>query len=495
MSARYGFRNDRKERGDRFERDESRMDQLRVPPHSIEAEQAVLGGLMLEPRALHQVADLLTDGDFYRRDHALIWRAVKTLADARKPIDVVTVGDWIESQGLAEQVAGGAYLIELANNTPSAANIRAYAVSVREKGQRRRLIEVGTSIVGAGFQADGRDVAELIGEAQTRVGSLLADEPCDLEPLAPVMLRVHERLTERHALDGGARGLSTGLPELDDLLNGLQPGGLYVLAARPKMGKTTLAQNIAEHCALRARQPVAVFSFEMQPDELGDRMLASIGNVDSARIRSGELEDADWTNVTAAMQKLRGAEIFISRPRNARVEHVTAQVRRQHSRKPLGLVVIDYLQLMHYSGDNASQGIGQITRALKLLAGELQIPILLLSQLNRKLEDRPNKRPMPSDLRDSGSIEQDADAVIFIYRDEVYDRTSRYKGTAEILVPLQRSGPPGEVRVLYQPNYFRFSSLPDYWQPEAPPKDEDKPARRGFRKPAGAARDVTGANE
>lgn len=468
-------------------------DHLRVPPHNIEAEQAVLGGLMLDPRAWVHVADVLTGDDFYRRDHQLIFRAVHALATATpaKPYDAVTVGEWFVAQGLGEQVAGGAYLTELASTTPSAANVRAYADIVRDKSRQRRLIEVGTAIVNTGFSTEGRPVTELIGEAQTQVGALLADEPCDLEPLAPVMLRVHERLQERFRHEGGVHGLTTSLTDLDDLLGGLKPGGLYVLAARPKMGKTTLAQNIAEHCALCEKKPVAVFSFEMQPDELGDRMLASIGNISASRIRSGDLDDVDWTNVTAAMQKLRGAEIFISRPSNARVEHVVAQVRRQHARKPLGLVVIDYLQLMTYAGDNPAQGYGQITRALKLMAGELGLPVLLLSQLNRKLEERPNKRPMPSDLRDSGSIEQDADAVIFIYRDEVYDRASRFKGTAEIIVPLQRNGPPGDVRVQYLPERFKYSNLPEYWQPEPLPRDDDKPKRGGMRK----ARPVAGSDE
>lgn len=463
----------------------------RVPPHSIDAEQAVLGGLMLRASAWDQVADIVTEQDFYRRDHRLIWRAIREMATAvpPRPFDTVTLGDWFQDQGQLEAIGDGAYLVELSSTTPSAANIRAHAEIVADKARLRRVIEVGTELVDDAFAAAGRTSVELIGEAQTRIGHLLDTQPCDLELVAPVMQRVFDRLGDRSRGEGDAQGLSTSIDELDALLGGLKPGGLYVLAARPKMGKSTLAQNIAEHAALNRGVPVAVFSFEMQPEELGDRMLSSIGGIDGGRIRSGDLDDVDWTNVTKAMKRLRAAEIYVSKPRNARVEHVVAQVRRQHARKPLGLVVIDYLQLMQISGDNRAQGFGDITRALKLMAGELGIPVLLLSQLNRDLEKRPDKRPIPSDLRDSGSIEQDADAVIFIYRDEVYHRGSRWKGTAELIVALQRNGPAGEVRALYMPERFKFQNLPEYWQP-APIESEDKPAParpRGFRKVTAAA--------
>lgn len=460
---------------------DSRVEHLRVPPHSVDAEQSVLGGLLLAgDRAWWAVADVLTEADFYRADHRLIFAAVGALVSAKQPIDAVTVGDWIESHGKLDQVAGGAYLIELASTTPSAANVRAYAEIVADKARLRRMIEVGAELMNAGFAPDGRSSVEIVGEAQSRIGGLLDSEPCDLEPVAPVMQRVFERLEQRSRAETAIHGLRTGITELDNILGGLKPGGLYVLAARPKMGKTTLAQNIAEHCALGQGTPVAVFSFEMQPEELGDRMLASIGGISGAALRTGKLDDADWSNVTRAMQRLRGAEIYVSRPRNARVEHVVAQTRRQHARKPLGLVVIDYLQLMTVVGDNRAQGIGDITRALKLMAGEIGVPVLLLSQLNRELEKRPDKHPIVSDLRDSGSIEQDADAVIFIYRDEVYDKASRWRGSAELIVPIQRSGPPGECRVLYMPEQFRFSDLPEYWQPAAIADDKPAPARRGF---------------
>ena len=461
--------------------DEMHGMQLRVPPQSVEAEQAVLGGLMLLPRAWFDVCDIVSEEDFYRRDHAVIWRAIRALQESDRPFDAVTLGDWFERHGLAELVHGGAYLVELASTTPSAANIRAYAEIVADKARMRRMIDVGSAMVNAGFQPDGRSSVELIGEAQSRVGALLDDQPCDLESVAPVMQRVFDRLQDRYNGAPESTGLALPLDDLTELLNGLKAGGLYLLAARPKMGKTTLAQNCAEHCALVSKKPVAVFSFEMQPDELGDRMLSSIGDVDGDKIRRGNLDDVDWSNVSNAMRKLRGAEIMISRPRTARVEHVVAQARRQHARKPLGLVVIDYLQLMQTSGDNRAQGIGDITRALKLMAGELSIPVLLLSQLNRELEKRPDKRPTPADLRDSGAIEQDADAVIFIYRDEYYTPTSPDRGTAEIIVALQRNGPPGMVRARYRPERFRFENLSPDWQPEHPTSVDGKPRGRGFR--------------
>jgi len=471
---------------------EDLVSQLRVPPHSIDAEQSVLGGLMLAPSAWWRVSDLLEEGDFYRRAHQRIWRAIKELADKQQPFDAVTLGDWFEARGEGELVAHGAYLIELSTNTPSASNIRAYAELVADKARLRRLIDVGTAMIDSAYQTEGRTSTELVGEAQSRIGGLLDNEPCELESVDPVMDRVHSRLEERFRSGLQMHGLGTSISELDRILGGLRPAGLYVLAARPKMGKTTLAQNIAEHCALVKGQAAAIFSFEMQPEELGDRLLASVGSIDGNRIRSGQLDEVDWAAASRAMARLKAAPLFVSRPRNARVEHVIAQVRRQHARQPLGLVVIDYLQLMTIRGDNRAVGIGEITRALKLMAGELGVPVLLLSQLNRELEKRTDKRPIVSDLRDSGSIEQDADAVIFIYRDEVYDRASRWKGSAELIVAIQRSGAPGDCRVLYMPERFKFQDLPEYWQPEPIQREESKPAAkpRGFKRAAPAPAEV-----
>jgi replicative DNA helicase len=460
----------------------NRADHLRIPPQAVEAEQSVLGGLLLTSgKAWFDVCDMLTAEDFYRRDHQLIWRGIEQQHNAQRPVDALVLADWFEGQGQSELIAGGAYLVQLQGTTPSAANIRAYAEIVAEKARLRRLIEVGTALVNDGFAPDGQSSLDLIGSAQSRIAGLLDNEPCELEAVSPVMQRVFERLLQRTDHEQKIHGLACGLDELDELIGGLCPGRLYLLAARPKMGKTTLAQNIAEAIALGPRKAVAVFSFEMQPEELGDRMLASVGDVEAERIRRGELDEVDWSNVSRAMSRLRTAPIYVSRPRTARVEHVVAQTRRQHARTPLGLVVIDYLQLMQTSGDNRAQGIGDITRALKLMAGELNVPVLLLSQLNRELEKRPDKRPTPADLRDSGAIEQDADAVIFIYRDEYYHRNSPDAGTAEIIVALQRNGPPGMVRALYRPDRFRFENLPADWMPAPVPEKADKPRRRGFK--------------
>ena len=467
--SRHGFRHDS---------EDGRMEQLRVPPHSIDAEQAVLGGLMLAPEAYDRVLGKVDTKDFYRRDHQLIHQAICELAEKSRPYDAVTLGEWFRAQGLIEQVAGGAYLVELASTTPSAANIVAYAEIVREKAIMRQLIEVGTGIINDGFQPEGRDSTDLIGEAQNRIGNLLSSQPCELEPIQPIMGRVFDSLQRRYESGeaGGITGKSTGLADFDELLNGLK-AGLYILAARPKQGKTTLAQNIAEHFAIERKESVAIFSFEMSEEELGERMLSSVGDIDGDRVRRGNLDDIDWANVTAAVRKLRGADIHVSKPRNAKVAVVCAQARRQHAKKPLGLIVIDYLQLMDWDGENAAQGFGQITRRLKLLSEELNVPVILLSQLNRKLEERPNKRPMPADLRDSGAIEQDADAVIFIYRDEWYHPNSPDRGTAELIVALQRSGAPGMARVAYRPDRYRFSNLPIDWEPAPIPEKTKKKAK------------------
>lgn len=462
-----------------------REEGLRMLPQAIEAEQAVLGGLMLRPQAWMDVQDVLTAQQFYRRDHQLIWQAIEDVLKKGREADAVTIGEWFESRGKLELVGDGAYLIELSATTPSSANVRGYAEIVAETAKRRALIDAGQELIDSAYNPEGRSALDLIGSAQTRIGGLLDSEPCDLESVAPVMERVFHRLGERANNEGGISGLTTGDHDLDELVGGLQPGGLYVLAARPKMGKTTKAINVAEHVALRLRRPVAVFTFEMQPEELGDRMLANQAGINGTRIRTGKLDDVDWANASEATRRLSQAPIFVSRPKRARVEHVCAQIRRMHARDPLGLVVIDYLQLMEVKGDNRAAGIGDITRTLKLTASELGVPFLLLSQLNRELEKRTDKRPIVADLRDSGSIEQDADAVIFIYRDEIYNPGSRWEGTAELIVAIQRNGAPGMVRQLYQPEYFRFSPLPEYWQPKqssasAPAAGTAPRQRRGF---------------
>ena len=463
--------------------DGQHFDDLRVPPHSIDAEQAVLGGLMLSARAWDMIADRVGERDFYRADHRVIFRAIAGLASEQKPCDAVTLDDWLVDRNLTDDAGGKGYAIHLAATTPSAANIVAHADIVREKALLRGLIDAGTQSITDGFASGGRAPLELIGAAQSRLGSLLDAEPCELEPMLPVVTRVFHRIEDRYRNGGGIQGLTTGLSGLDAILGGLRPGQLGLLAARPKMGKTALAMNIAEHVALDLHRPVAFFSFEMQPDELVERMFSSIGGINSQHVRNGALDDEDWSSTTRTISALRDAPIYISRPRRARVETVVAQLRRQHAKLRIGLCVIDYLQLMEAPGENRNQAISDITRTLKLAAGEIGIPILLLSQLNRDLEKRADKRPMPSDLRDSGAIEQDADFVLFVYRDEVYNKASPEVGTAELIVALQRNGPPGTVRAQFQPEKFKFSDVPRGWAPTAP---ESSPrASSGWRRGGG----------
>ena len=448
------------------------FEHARIPPQSIEAEQAVLGGLMLglspqrAQNAFDEVSGLVDESSFYRRDHQLIFRALTHLSRKKRPMDAVTVGEFLQAKGFADAVDGGSYLIELASTTPSAANIKAYAEIVREKAILRKLIEVGTEIANDGFNPEGRDTIELVGNAQTRIGSLLQSEPCELEEIGPVLNRMFTNLQHRYELNGALDGLSTGLTDLDKVLNGLKGGRMYVIAARPKQGKTSLALNIAEDISVRHGKPVSVFSFEMSQEDLTERLTCSVGKIDHQRFRTGQLEDEDWSRITEAVRTLKSAPIRIAPPKNVRVESLVAQARRLHARTPQALFVVDYLQLLDTKGaENRNKGISEVSRQLKMLAIDLDVPIIVLSQLNRDLEKRTDKRPMMSDLRDSGAIEQDADAILFVYRDESYNPASPHKGTAEIIVGAQRNGPTDTVRVASRLHHFRFDDLSPDWEP------------------------------
>ena len=464
MNARPGFRG---ERGDkRFEtRSEQRIDQLRVPPQSIEAEQAVLGGLMLAPDAYDRIADQVTDNDFYRRDHQLIYRAIRELAEKNKPFDAVTLGEWFESMGLSEQVAGGAYLIELASTTPSAANIVAYAEIVRDKAVLRQLIEVGTGIVNDGFQPDGRDSSEILSAAEQQVFAIAeagARGRTDFTPVNKALSEAFDVLQTRYANGGTVTGLPTGYTEFDEMTAGLQPTDLIILAARPAMGKTTLALNMAEHAAIRTKKAVAVFSMEMSASQLALRLISSNGRVNAQRLRSGQLEDEDWSRVTSAIRMLRDAKIFIDDTPGLSPDVLRAKARRLKREHDLGLIVIDYLQLMAVPGnsENRATEISEISRSLKHLAKELNVPVIALSQLNRSLESRADKRPVMADLRESGAIEQDADVIVFIYRDDYYNKeNSPDKGLAEVIIGKQRNGPTGSCKLKFFGEYTRFDNL------------------------------------
>lgn len=460
---------------------ENMIEALRIPPQSVQAEQAVVGGLMLDPDSLWKIKDLVTEEDFYRRDHRLILRGILELNEKKKPFDAVTLGEWFEANALSEQIGGNSYLIELAATTPSAANIRAYAQIVREKSMLRHMIGAGTDIVNEAFSPVGDSAFDVLARAQQRLNNILQAEPCELETTREVLRRMMEKAARRHELAGELDGLSTGYSDLDAILKGLKGGQLIVLAGRPKMGKSTLAMNISEAVAVFQKKRVAIHSLEMQADELIERSCCSIGRVPHEEVRSWNMSNEVASRFTMATKQLAESEILISRPRNVRVEQLIAQTRRAHADKPLGLVVIDYLQLINVAGaERRDIGIGEVTRQLKLMATELDIPVILLSQLNRSLESRTDKRPMASDLRDGGSIEQDADVVIFVYRDEVYDRHSPDKGTAEIIVALQRSGPTGTARLKSRLDLCRFDLLDHDWQPER--REETTKPRAGWRK-------------
>src|SRR5688572_29271591 len=461
MSARAGFRGDK-----RFEtRNEQRIDQLRVPPQSIEAEQAVLGGLMLAPDAYDRVADHLTESDFYRRDHQLIFRAIRELAEKNRPFDAVTLGEWFESQGLGEQVAGGAYLIELASTTPSAANIVAYAEIVRDKAVLRKLIEVGTGIVNDGFLPDGRDSSEILSTAEQAVFAIAeagARGRTDFVPVNKALSEAFDVLQTRYANGGGITGMPTGYTEFDEMTAGLQPTDLLILAARPAMGKTTFALNIAEYAAIKTRKAVAVFSMEMSASQLALRLISSNGRVNATRLRTGQLEDEDWSRVSSAIRMLKETKIFIDDTPGLSPDVLRSKARRLKREHDLGLIVIDYLQLMSVPGnsENRATEISEISRSLKGLAKELNVPVIALSQLNRSLETRTDKRPVMADLRESGAIEQDADVIVFIYRDDYYNKeNSPDKGLAEVIIGKQRNGPTGSIKLKFFGEYTRFDNL------------------------------------
>ncbi len=445
-------------------RTEAKIDALRVPPQSVEAEQAVIGGLMLAPDSLDRVGDFLTEHDFYRRDHRLIYRAIRDLSEKNRPFDAVTLGEWFETNNLSEQIGGTGYLIELASTTPSAANIKAYAEIVREKAVMRQLIEAGTEIVNDGFQPEGRDSQEVLSAAEMKVFKIAEQGRrgrADFVPLREAMKDAFQILQERYENQGSVTGLPTGFHDLDEMTAGLQPSDLIILAARPAMGKTTLALNIAEYGALKTKKSVAVFSMEMSASQLAFRLLSSIGRINATRLRTGQLEDEDWSRVNMAIKMLSDVKVFIDDTPALSPDVLRSKARRIKREHDLGLIVVDYLQLMQVPGssENRTNEISEISRSLKALAMELKVPVIALSQLNRGLESRTDKRPVMSDLRESGAIEQDADIIMFIYRDEYYHKDSSDKGLAEVIISKQRNGPTGTVKLKFFGEYTRFDNL------------------------------------
>jgi replicative DNA helicase len=437
---------------------------LKVPPHSTEAEQSVLGGLMLDNAAWDRIADTLNEADFYRRDHRLIFSAVHALADSSQPFDIVTLSEYLTSRAELEEAGGLGYLGDLAHNTPSAANILAYAGIVRERSVVRQLIAAGTEIADSGFNTEGRGVAELVDEAERRVFEISdrgARRAGGFAAVRDVLVNVMERITLLYESSNPITGVSTGFSDLDEKLSGLQNSDLVIVAGRPSMGKTAFAMNLCENAAIKSRLPVAVFSMEMPAEQLTMRMLSSLGRIDQQKVRNGKLTDEDWPRLTSTMSLLNEAEIYIDDTPALTPTELRARCRRLKREKNLGMVLIDYLQLMQVPGtkENRATEISEISRGLKALAKELNVPVIALSQLNRSLEQRTDKRPVMSDLRESGAIEQDADVILFIYRDEVYNEDSKDRGKAEIIIGKQRNGPIGRVMLTFRNQFTRFENF------------------------------------
>ena len=442
--------------------------QLRIPPHSMEAESSVLGGLLLDNKSWEQVADLLSEGVFYRYEHRQVYLAIQALVNASRPADVITVYEHLQSIGKAEEVGGLGYLNSLAQYVPSASNIRRYAEIVRERSILRKLVSASDEIATNAFNTQGKPVPQILDEAEQKIfqigeeGSRLKQGFQSMDQLAVILL---DRVNQMADSPNDITGVPSGFVDFDKMTSGMQAGDLIVLAARPSMGKTALAINIAEHVALNEGLPVAVFSMEMGASQLAIRIVGSIGRIDQQRLRTGKLNQEEWPRLTEAMEKLRNVSLHIDETPSLTPMELRANARRlARTCGKLGLIVVDYLQLMSgntssSNGDNRATEIGEISRGLKMLAKELQCPVIALSQLNRSVETRTDKRPMMSDLRESGAIEQDADVIMFIYRDDYYNKDSKEPGVAEIIIGKHRNGPTGTVKLAFLKPITRFESL------------------------------------
>ena len=441
--------------------------QLRIPPHSLEGESSVLGGLLLDNSAWDRVADLLTDSDFYRFEHRLIYAAVGTLINATRPADVITVFEALQNQGKAEEAGGLAYLNALAQYVPSAANIRRYAEIVRERSILRKLVSASDEIATNAFNPKGKAVAMILDEAEQKIfnigeeGSRMKQGFQGMDSLVVELL---DRVEEMSNNPNDITGVPTGFYDLDHMTSGFQAGDLVILAARPSMGKTALAINIAEHVALNEGLPVAVFSMEMGASQLAVRIVGSIGRIDQNHLRTGKLTDDEWPRLTETIEKLRNISLHIDETPGLTVSELRANARRLARQcGKLGMIVVDYLQLMGVSSsmsdENRATAVGEISRGLKMLAKELKCPVIALSQLSRGVESRTDKRPMMSDLRESGAIEQDADVIMFIYRDDYYNKDSKEPGVAEVIISKQRNGPTGSIKLAFLKNITKFESL------------------------------------
>ena len=455
---------------------ENSYDSLKLPPHSLDAEQSVIGGLLLSNDSLDKVADIISANDFYQYAHRLIFEHAIKIINAGKPADIITVAESLDISAELTSVGGLVYLANLVQNTPSAANIRRYAEIVRERFLMRQLIEVSSGITESAYNPQGRDVKNLLDDAEAKILNIAESGHrsnqgfLGVQQILPGVINRIDDLYQREN-QSGVTGISTGFEDLDQFTSGFQPGDLIIVAGRPSMGKTAFSINIAENIALQNKLPIAIFSMEMGASQLVTRMLGSIGKLDQQRMRNGSLEDDDWFRLTSAVGKLNDAPVYIDEGAGLTSFDVRARARRlQRQVGQLGLIVIDYIQLMSGISDKANENrateISEISRSLKSLAKELNVPVVALSQLNRSVEQRQDKRPVMSDLRESGAIEQDADLILFIYRDEVYNKDSEQKGTAEIIISKQRNGPIGSVRLTFLGEHTRFENYAGGYQGE-----------------------------
>ncbi len=437
----------------------------KLPPQALEAEQSLLGGLLLDNRRWDEVSDEVGRVDFYNQSHRLIFDAVRALQGKNEPADVITVSEWLEQNGNLEEAGGLAYVGNLASNTPSTANILNYARIVRERSILRSLISAANEISDTAYTPEGKTPREVLDHAEKLVFDISEHDGRRRQGFTAIqelLTRSVDRIEELYESKETVTGMPTGFTDLDDMTAGLQRGDLVVVAGRPSMGKTAFAMNVAEFVALEKELPVAVFSMEMPGEQLAMRLLSSIGRINSNKVRTGRLGDDDWPRLTSAAGLLDKAPIFVDDTAGLNPLDLSSRARRlSREHNDLGLVVVDYLQLMQSmeNNENRATEISNITRALKMLAKELNVPVMVLSQLNRSLEQRPNKRPIMSDLRESGAIEQDADVIFFVYRDEVYNEESEQKGRAEIIIGKQRNGPIGMVPLTFLGEFTRFENF------------------------------------
>jgi len=445
---------------------DQQVDQLKVPPHSLEAEQSVLGGLLLDNEAWDRVSEKVVAQDFYSRSHRIAYETIGALIELGGPVDLITLSEALENDQKLEDAGGFVYLAEMMKNTPSAANITAYAEIVRERAVTREMISVANEIAEAGYDTQGRSSADLLDLAETKVFAIAeqrANKTEGPENLTSVLEKTVDRIEKLcSAPTGGVTGVSSGFADLDKMTAGFQKSDLIIVAARPSMGKTTFAMNLAEYAAMTEEYPAVIFSLEMPSEQIMMRMLASLGRIDQTKIRTGQLEDEDWARLSSTMGLLiEKGKMYIDDAAGLTPTEVRSRCRRIHrDHGGISMIMIDYLQLMRAPqfSDNRTLEIAEISRSLKALAKELQVPVIALSQLNRGLEQRSDKRPINSDLRESGSIEQDADLIMFIYRDEVYHDDSEFKGMAEIIIGKQRNGPIGRVPLTFQGKFSRFDN-------------------------------------